>query len=107
MSKYKLPARERRRRKQRTIQILSGVGAGMLLLVLLALAMAMYTQQEAEFTRLANRREKLEEEKTQALQAYKEASALRQLVGTPEYVERVARDQLGMVRPNEIIFQDD
>jgi cell division protein FtsB len=28
------------------------------------------------------------------------------MVDTDEYVEKVARDQLGMVRPDEIVFED-
>ena len=32
---------------------------------------------------------------------------LQQIVDSDAYIERVARDQLGMVRPNEIVFAED
>ncbi len=35
-----------------------------------------------------------------------ELHELQNLVDTDEYIERIARDKLGMVKPNEIIFDD-
>lgn len=31
---------------------------------------------------------------------------LQNMVDTDEYIERIAREKLGMVKPNEVIFDD-
>ena len=35
-----------------------------------------------------------------------EADALKEIVGTDEYIEKIARERLGMVRNDEILFVD-
>jgi cell division protein DivIC len=54
-----------------------------------------YKTQEAELER------QLEEE---ALRA-EEIEELEEYVGTDEYIEDVAKDKLGLVHPNEILFE--
>lgn len=54
-----------------------------------------YQAQETELT------EQIEEEKARSAQI----DDLEEYVGTEEYVEEIARDKLGMVHENEIIFK--
>lgn len=54
-----------------------------------------YRVQEAEL------KQQIEEEKERA----SEIDNLEQYVGTDEYVEEVAKDKLGLVNENEIIFK--
>ena len=54
-----------------------------------------YKAQEAELER------QLEEEELRA----EEIDELEEYVGTDEYVEDVAKDKLGLVYPNEILFE--
>lgn len=54
-----------------------------------------YKAQEAELM------EQLEEEKLRA----EEIDELEEYVGTDEYIEDVAKEKLGLVYPNEILFE--
>ena len=76
---------------------------GLCLLVLYA-AMSIYLRQEREFDRLALEAEELNLQLENTLRENKDIQELNALVGSSEYIERVARDQLGLVRPDEIIF---
>ena len=48
----------------------------------------------------------LEAQKTNEEQRAKEADALKGKVDTDEYIEKIARDKLGMVKKDEILFVD-
>ena len=54
-----------------------------------------YKAQEAELM------QQLEEEKLRS----EEIDELEEYVGTDEYIEDVAKDKLGLVHPNEILFE--
>lgn len=54
-----------------------------------------YKAQEAELER------QLEEERLRA----EEIEELEEYVGSDEYIEDVAKDKLGLVHPNEILFE--
>lgn len=54
-----------------------------------------YKAQEVELER------QLEEERLRA----EEIDELEEYVGTDEYIEDVAKDKLGLVHPNEILFE--
>lgn len=47
----------------------------------------------------------LEKEKKQEEQRAEEIEEYKEYVGTDEYIEDAARDKLGMVKENEILFQ--
>lgn len=76
---------------------------GLCLLVLYA-AVSIYLRQEKEFARLSLEAEELNLQLENTLRENKDIQELNALVGSSEYIERVARDQLGLVRPDEIIF---
>ncbi len=76
---------------------------GLIILVLHA-AVSIYLRQEKEFARLTLEAEELNLQLENTQRENKEIQELNALVGSSEYIERVARDQLGLVRPDEIIF---
>lgn len=76
---------------------------GLIILVLYA-AVSIYLRQEKEFARLTLEAEELNLQLENTQRENKEIQELNALVGSSEYIERVARDQLGLVRPDEIIF---
>ena len=76
---------------------------GLVILVLYA-AVSIYLRQEKELERLTLEAEELNLQLENTLRENKEIQELNALVGSSEYIERVARDQLGLVRPDEIIF---
>lgn len=52
------------------------------------------------------RNEALASELVEAQADQAELHELQNLIDTDEYIEHVAREQLGMVKPDEIIFED-
>jgi len=92
--------RKNLRRHKRSVLAITGV---ILLLVVMVSASSMtlrakdkaYAAQEQELT------QQIEEEKARS----EEIEDLEKYVGTDEYVEEVARDKLGLVHKNEIIFK--
>ena len=79
---------------------------GLLLVVALASAVAIYFEQEEQMARLLANQTTLESQLSNAQARQAELEELKNIVDSDEYIERVAREQLGMVRPNEIIFED-
>lgn len=76
----------------------------LVVIVSLGVAISTYLRQDKEFKRLILEAEELKLQLDNALRENKEIQELNALVGSSEYIERVARDQLGLVRPDEIIF---
>ena len=88
-------------------KVLVRILVGMLLLVVLSSAIALYFEQEKQMARIRQREEELSVVLQEAAVSLSGLQELQHLVGSDAYIERVARDQLGMVRPNEIVFTDD
>ena len=87
-------------------KILFRILIGMLLVVVLASAIAIYFEQEKQLARIDARREALAGTRQEAAAELSEMRELQQIVGSDAYIERVAREQLGMVRPGEVVFTD-
>lgn len=94
--------RMQRHALQHKISVLSISGVILLLAVVLSVGSvslreknAAYKAQEAELET------QIEEENVRA----DEIDVLEEYVGTDEYVEDVAKEKLGLVNPNEILFQ--
>lgn len=79
---------------------------GLIFVLAAASAVAIYFQQEDQFARIAARRTELVREQAIAEQKYEELLALKNQVDSDTYIEHIAREKLGMVKPNEIIFED-
>lgn len=67
-------------------------------------AISIYQVQEKEMERLVAEAEELNLRYEAELRKGKQASELNAMVGSAQYIERLARDNLGLVRPDEIIF---
>ncbi len=105
MSSMKTRRRRRRSRKhpqQYRRSVLAVCGVILLLAAVLSVnalqLRAKAREYQAQETELA---EQIEEEKARSAQI----DDLEEYVGTEEYVEEIARDKLGMVHENEIIFK--
>lgn len=93
---------KRKRRLQHRISVMAISGVVLLLVVVLGVASISlqeknrnYKAQEAE----------LELQIQAELAREEEIAELEDYVGSDEYVEDVAKDKLGLINPNEIIFK--
>ncbi len=93
-------------RKNTGNRIFIKITVGLVLIFAVASAVAIYFDQETQMLRMLEKRETLASQMEDALGEQAELQELENMVDTDEYIERIARDQLGMVRPNEIIFED-
>ena len=79
---------------------------GLVIVLALASAVAIYFEQESQLERIRSRELTLASELSEAKAEKADLEELQNIVDTDEYIERIARDKLGMVRPNEIVFED-
>lgn len=79
---------------------------GLVIVLALASAVAIYFKQESQLERIRSRELTLASELSEAKAEKADLEELQNIVDTDEYIERIARDKLGMVRPNEIVFED-
>lgn len=87
-------------------QLLMRIVVGLIFVLSLASAVAIYFGQEDQFRRIEQRSAQLSREKAIADQRLQEQIELQSQVDTDAYVEHIARNKLGMVKPNEVIFED-
>ncbi len=88
-------------------KILIRILIGMLLLVLLSSAIAIYFKQEAQMARIRARGLELEAHLQEVNTDLAILQELKHLIGTDAYIERVARNQLGMIHPDEKVFTEE
>ncbi|MPN38178.1 Cell division protein FtsL [bioreactor metagenome] len=93
-------------RKTSRRNIVPRIIIGLVLIVTLASAMALYFDQEEQITRIRSERTRLDAALADAQARNDELKKMQALVGTDAYIEWVARNQLGMVRPDEVILSD-
>jgi cell division protein DivIC len=87
-------------------RILLKITIGLILVFAVASAVAIYFDQEKQMQRIHERQATLASELAAARVRQADLEELQGIVDTDEYIERIARDTLGMVKPNEIIFDD-
>lgn len=87
-------------------RILIKITIGLVLVFAIASAVAIYFDQERQMLRIQERRSALVSSLDAASAELASLKELQNIIDTDEYIERMARDKLGMVRPNEIIFSD-
>jgi cell division protein FtsB len=80
---------------------------GLLVFTMVAVPLLMF--DEKSFPRYQSLKAELERSDTNAKQLTREVEALKRQVSRlrddPQAVERIARDELGMIRSDELIFQ--
>lgn len=79
---------------------------GLVIVIAMASAVAIYFDQEEQFSRIRIENARLAAELSGARAKNEELKDVEALSDTDAYIEWVARNQLGMVRPDEIILSD-
>ena len=77
-----------------------------LIIVVLGYISSILISQQIEIEGRKQALAKIEEQIAQQQQAKEELEQKMELAGSPEYLEKIAREQLGFARPDEIIFYD-
>ena len=72
--------------------------------IILTLCFTSFIDQQGEFERLSNEKQKLEAERDQLYLKYESLKGLDDIAESREYLERIARDYLGMAMPGDQIF---
>lgn len=93
-------------RKHNRRNIVPRIVIGLVIVIAMASAVAIYFDQEEQIARIRTERVRLDEELSEAKAKNEELKDMEALVDTDAYIEWVARNQLGMVRPDEIILSD-
>jgi len=74
-------------------------------ILLVSVCATMYFSQNTMFARITASEDLLAEEEAAASQENEDAKALKNKVGSDSYIEAMARDELGMVKTGETIFE--
>lgn len=74
-------------------------------MILIAVVGSMLIRQNDMYQRVAERSEELTQLEREAEAENEQAKGLKSMVGSDEYIEQVARDQLGLVKPGETLYQ--
>lgn len=101
--KQKRRARQQKKRVQQHKRSMLGIGAVIMMLAVVV-SVSSFGLQAKNKEYLAQEKEleaSIQEEKDRA----EEISELESYVGTDEYIEQTAKDKLGLVHENEIIFK--
>ena len=92
-------------KKKRKVDAPVLIKRGLLCAIVLYMCI-LFISQQADLSRLAKEGERLDQQITQAEREHEELEAEKEASGTPEYIERVARDKLGYMKPEEKVFID-
>ena len=74
-------------------------------IILFAVGASMYINQNASLARVTSRSDVLAEKAAEASMENEDAKALQKKVGTDTFIEEMARNQLGMVKSGETVFE--
>lgn len=99
----KTPVRKKKARKNgRTTELSITVVLCCLVAVLTVKGISLQQKVNANASRLSSLDSQIKEEK----QRTDEITALKEYMQTDEYIEKTAREKLGMVKDNEILFKE-
>ena len=76
------------------------------MVVLLSAAVAIYFDQETQIKRIQEKNSELEVLVENARKERDEKEALLEKSDSLEYIEKIAREELGMIKPGETVFID-
>ncbi len=77
-----------------------------LLCVLVLYLFGLFIAQQFDFSRLSAENKELDAQLAEEQRIHEELAAQKEAASTPEYIERVARDKLGYMKPEEKVFID-
>lgn len=66
----------------------------------------LFIAQQFDLSRLSGQSKSLDKQIAEAQRTHEELSEQKEAADTPEYMERVARDKLGYMKPDEKVFID-
>ena len=92
-----------KKRKKVNLRLLLTRG---LLCVLVLYLCGLFIAQQFNISRLAKEEDALNQQYTEAERTNQELTKEYEAAGTPEYIEKVARDKLGFMKPDEKLFVD-
>ncbi len=92
-----------KRKKKVNIQVLLKRS---LLCILAGYICYLFVAQQFDLSRLAKEGESLDVQITEQQRIHEELAEQKEASDSPEYVERVARDKLGYMKPEEKVFID-
>ncbi|MBQ8559630.1 MAG: septum formation initiator family protein [Tyzzerella sp.] len=102
MKKRKHGTRNQDRVSQHKISVLGISGVIVMLIVVLSVAsISLHEKNQNYKEQEAKLEAQLEEQKARS----EEIDELEEYVGTDEYIEDVAKEKLGLINPNEILFK--
>lgn len=97
---------QKKRKGKASGKMMSKILLGLMVVSLLAGAGGIYFTQEAQIARIAARAQELDKEVRQAREKKLENEELFKKLDSLEYIEKIAREKLGMVKPGETVFPD-
>jgi len=95
-----------KKKRKASKKIFSKILISLTVVFMLAAATAIYFEQEAHFDRMNEKNNELTEMAEAARLRKQEMDELLEKSGTLEYIEKIAREQLGMIKPGETIFSE-
>ncbi|MDI9490579.1 MAG: hypothetical protein GX145_03455 [Clostridiaceae bacterium] len=98
---------ERQYKKRTERNIIGKIVLGLIFVISLAIAFSIIVDQNREMERLKIKERDLQIELDLAEMEQAEIQELKTKIGTNEFIERIARDELGLVTSEEYIFIDD
>ena len=87
-------------------RIIQPIFVGLGLILMLAMALSIYFSQEDKIAELKARNQELSGQAEIIKAKKEEIKELLENWQTPEYIEKIAREEFGMVKPGEVIFTD-
>ena len=102
MDGKKKPRVKKRMKKSRTTEFSITIVLCCLVAVLTVKGISLQQKVNANASRLSSLDSQIEEEK----QRTDDITALKEYMQTDEYIEKTAREKLGMVKDNEILFKE-
>lgn len=97
---------KRRKRRKASKKILPKIMLSIVVVGMLAAAIAIFFTQEAQIERLKDRQNELRVQAEAALEKKQDNEGLLEKSDSLEYIEKIAREQLGMVKPGETVFPE-
>lgn len=102
----KVRSNKRKQQLRKRRQFVAPVLITLLCMILLSLGIVIFVGQQNEKVRLEQRRQELYDELAAMEEDGRRLAELEAQVGTPEYIEKIARQELGMGHEDEVFFED-
>ncbi len=106
LSNKKVKTEKKKKKRKSSRKIFSKILISLIAVFMLAAATAIYFEQEAHFDRMNEKNFELNQMVEASRLRKQEMDELLEKSGTLEYIEKVAREQLGMIKPGETIFSE-